>query len=238
MPARKPKQLDFGLRRMSRHGGYRPGAGRKKTSKLQSHVARPRFKASEPLHIALKLRDGLPSLRRDDVYRELRRAILETRGLAINHFAILSNHIHLILEAPGQRSLARQMQALAIRLAKALNRIERREGPVFRERYHCHVLRTPAEVRNALAYVLLNERRHRSYGRVRLGLHSSAVLVSDRHWKALIGPRWRRLAGVPLGRDPDESKEIERDVATLVKTPRSWLLRTGWLRTVPSSALL
>jgi hypothetical protein len=33
-------------------------------------------------------------------------------------------------------------------------------GPVLHGRYHLRVLRTPREVRNALAYVLLNARKH------------------------------------------------------------------------------
>jgi hypothetical protein len=36
----------------------------------------------------------------------------------------------------------------------------RRAGQVLADRCHVHVLRTPREVRNAIAYVLLNARRH------------------------------------------------------------------------------
>jgi hypothetical protein len=35
-----------------------------------------------------------------------------------------------------------------------------RRGPVFDERFHSHVLRTPAEVRNAMRYVLGNFASH------------------------------------------------------------------------------
>ena len=35
-----------------------------------------------------------------------------------------------------------------------------RKGPVLQDRYHAHVLRTPAEVRNALRYVLGNFESH------------------------------------------------------------------------------
>ncbi len=35
-----------------------------------------------------------------------------------------------------------------------------RHGPVFEDRYHAHVLRTPAEVRNGLRYVLRNFASH------------------------------------------------------------------------------
>jgi hypothetical protein len=55
---------------------------------------------------------------------------------------------------PEERSLA------LIRIARGLNAMMGRTGPVFEDRYHAHVLRTPAEVRNALRYVLGNYSSH------------------------------------------------------------------------------
>jgi hypothetical protein len=53
------------------------------------------------------------------------------------------------------------MQGLCIRLAKNINRLSGRDGTVFADRYHAHVLKTPAEVRNAVHYVLYNKQKHR-----------------------------------------------------------------------------
>src|SRR6266568_4969813 len=50
--------------------------------------------------------------------------------------------------------------ALRGRIAIGLNRMMGRRGPVFADRYHAHVLRTPSEVRNAVAYVLGNFASH------------------------------------------------------------------------------
>jgi len=52
------------------------------------------------------------------------------------------------------------VQSLAIRIAKRLNHLWRRVGQLFADRYHDHILRTPREVRNALAYVLENAAHH------------------------------------------------------------------------------
>ena len=52
------------------------------------------------------------------------------------------------------------MQGLAVRAAKAINRVLHRHGAVWAERYHAHMLTTPGEVRNALVYVLNNFRKH------------------------------------------------------------------------------
>jgi hypothetical protein len=52
------------------------------------------------------------------------------------------------------------VRALSIRLARRLNRMMGRRGPVFEDRYFAHVLKTPAEVRNALRYLRGNYGRH------------------------------------------------------------------------------
>ena len=60
------------------------------------------------------------------------------------------------LEARGWkhgRALARGMQGLSIRMARRLNRLWRRSGKVFADRFHVEVLRTPRQVRDARALV-------------------------------------------------------------------------------------
>ena len=79
------------------------------------------------------------------------------------------------------------------------------------DRYHLRVLRTPREVRNALAYVLLNVRKHRAQaGRVPpRGIDPASSGRWFPHWTAREVP----------ARDPP-----------VVSPARSWLLRVGWLR--------
>jgi hypothetical protein len=57
-------------------------------------------------------------------------------------------------------AMGRGMKSIAARFARAVNRVFQRCGSVLFGRYHLHALRTPREVRNALAYVLLNARKH------------------------------------------------------------------------------
>ncbi|MEW6073566.1 MAG: peptide MFS transporter [Planctomycetota bacterium] len=84
----------------------------------------------------------------------------ERFGFRLIHYSVLANHLHLIGEAQNRRALSRGMQGLAVRIAKGLNRHWGRRGKVFADRYHDHILRTPREVRSALAYVLRNAARH------------------------------------------------------------------------------
>src|SRR5258705_6008758 len=162
-----------------RHGGRRPGAGRKPGPNPRiRHRSRGSFGHRLPCHVTLKVRDGVPSLRTVRLVRELERsfaASCERNAFRLVHYSIQGNHAHLIVEADDEHALGRGMKAIAARLARAVNRIFRRSGPVLADRYHLHVLRTPREVRNALAYVLLNARKHA----VRAGRAVSRVFAID-----------------------------------------------------------
>jgi hypothetical protein len=140
------------------------------------------------------------------------------------HFAVISNHIHFILE-PGQARLGRLIQSLCISFAKQVNSELTRKGSVFLDRYHLHPLKTPTEVRNALAYVLTNEHHHRSTRtdevQVRIDPFSSAWAFKD--WKKL-GLRaqfefssWSESA-------------IEAWYDEILQPARTWLLTLGWMR--------
>src|SRR5262249_60482741 len=110
-----------------------------------------------------KLRPGIASLRIPRVWRAVEASFAkgcERRAFRLLHYSIQSNHAHLIVEAANTDALGRGMKSIAARFARAVNRALRRSGPVLKERYHMRVLRTPAEIRNALAYVLLNTRTH------------------------------------------------------------------------------
>jgi len=103
------------------------------------------------------------------------------------------------------------VKALGTRFARLLNRVFRSSGAALRDRYHLRMLRTPREVRNALAYVLLNIRKHRT----QRGLATPPRIdpASSGRWFAA----WASEA-LPA-RDPP-----------VVARARSWLLRVGWLR--------
>ena len=159
---RRARQQTFAFLRW---GGKRKGAGRKPKGERAgvSHGTRTRLAARFPVHVTVRLNKGLPSLRRKNAYRVLTRAFAaggDRFGFRLIHFSIQSNHLHLLAEAEDRRALARGMQGLSIRIARGLNRLWRRTGKVFADRYHDHILRTPTEVRNAIRYVLHNVQRH------------------------------------------------------------------------------
>jgi REP element-mobilizing transposase RayT len=107
--------------------------------------------------------DGAPNLRRRRVFAVVRRALASGREQArarLVHFSVQTNHIHLIVEAEDRAALSRFVQGLGVRIAQNLNRLTRRRGRVIADRFHARALKTPLEVKRALAYVLCNFRKH------------------------------------------------------------------------------
>jgi hypothetical protein len=137
--------------------------------------------------------------------------MLPWRLFRVVHFSLLGDHLHLIVEADDKVALSAGMQGLTVRVAKALNRMMGRRGAVFADRYHAHVLRTPAEVRNALADVLLNHQSHM----LRIGARAQGGRT-DRYSSAATFDGW--------------SDGIEPEAPTVTAPARSWLLRAGWRR--------
>jgi putative transposase len=135
----------------------------------------------------------LRSSRRFVVIRRSFQALLGRRAFRLVKFSVLGNHLHLIVEADDSVALSRGMQSLNTRLARALNKLLGRKGTLFADHYHSHLLRTPAEVANALAYVSDNARRH--YGGIEVDYFSSdhgewhGLLASATTW--LLSAGWR-----------------------------------------------
>ncbi|TAJ18719.1 MAG: hypothetical protein EPO68_07395 [Planctomycetota bacterium] len=150
-------------------GGRRAGAGRKPRGErpLHTHTVRPLQCGRYPLHLTTKVRSGLPGLRRAGSHRlllETLRAGSDRFGFRLIEFSVQSNHFHLLVEVTDRTALTRGAKGLLVRLARHLNKHWGRTGQVFPDRFHVRTLRSPREVRRALAYVLHNARRHGGFG--------------------------------------------------------------------------
>jgi len=205
-------------RRRTGRGGPRAGAGRPRGRRpLVYHVRRDELPRGCPAHVTLRVRGDLPSLRRKSFVKELRRsfaAACERGASRLVHFSIQRDHLHLLLEAEDEDALGRAMKSISSRVARAVNRVFERTGRVLLGRYHVRALRTPREVRNALAYVLLNARKHwaQRYGcapPVKLDEASSGGWFDE--WAQSVQP-------LSCGEPPP------------IAAPRTWLLRVGWWR--------
>src|SRR6185369_3690340 len=159
--SRSLKQQEFRFRTW---GGKRKGAGRPRgPRKLVPHLRRASFGRRMPAHVTVRMQPRVYNLRSRRGMTALGRAFFGARdrfGLRLVHFAVQGNHIHFIVEAQGRASLSRGMQGLNIRIARALNRMMESRGGVFDDRYHAHILKTPAETKAALSYLRKNHETH------------------------------------------------------------------------------
>ena len=173
-------------------------------------------------HVTLKVLRGLPSLRKRKIIRAIEASFAEAcsrEDFRLLHYSIQRNHAHLLVEADDRFALANGMKSISARFARAVNRALGRSGRVLKERFHLHVLGTPREVRNALAYVLLNARRH-GLGRAQAAEAGRVAIDPASSGRWFDG--WR---GAPDLATP-ESLRAEPAVAP----PRTWFLRVGWRR--------
>src|SRR5271170_7587745 len=106
------KQLVF--KKTSGWGGKRTNSGRINKSGTVNHMARPVVNLKVPLHLTLRLLDKLPNIRKNFLHNEFKESVKRARkqGLYVIHYSIQSNHIHLIVEAKSNETLALGMRAL------------------------------------------------------------------------------------------------------------------------------
>ncbi len=158
---------------------------------------------------------GVPSLRSQQCIKVMRAAFRggrERLGFRLIHYAVQPNHLHLIVEADDKRALSSGARGLAIRIAMRINHLLRRKGKVFSERYHAVALGSPRQVRRALAYVLLQERRHAA------GRRRALTTMLDRCSSA---PGFDGFKNVAPRAGPWTDTVVQAE---------TWLLTTGWRR--------
>jgi REP element-mobilizing transposase RayT len=198
-------QLEF---KLPERGGRRKGAGRKPKGPraLVSHKVRARFEKPSAVLVTLRVASHVWNLRSRRCFRIIEEALASARerfGFRVIEFSVLGNHLHLLVEADSDMSLARGMQGLEVRIAKALNRLMERRGRVFADHYHSHLLRSPSELVNAIAYVLGNHAHHFGGDPERDPFCSSAydtprrerVLSDPLSW--LVRHGWKRARHIP-----------------------------------------
>jgi putative transposase len=191
-------------------GGPRAGAGRKAPARANvRHRARPEHVWYEPVHVTIRRAKGLPSLRSEVVYAELREAVRLTRreDFRIVEYSVQRDHVHMLVEADDAAALAAGMKSFKVRAARRINRVLRRQGSMWGERYHRRDLGSPRDVRNAVVYVMNNHLKHQEWEGGLVDTCSSAPWFQG----------WMHKPNLP-----DEPAPVER--------ARTWLLHTGWHR--------
>jgi putative transposase len=199
------------LPRTAGHGGKRAGAGRKKKTEGRRnvpHVTRPRLGKTTPVHVTLRMKQGLPSLRAEEIRKMFEKIVKQTRrdDFHVANYDLQHDHLHMICESTDRAALSSGLRRVAIRFALRMNRLlDRTSGKVWGDRYHRRDLKTPREVRNALVYVLMNGKKH--------GICRAEESFIDPYSSAAENDVWEDVrAGPPR----------------VCEAPRFWLLAVGW----------
>jgi putative transposase len=127
------------------------------------HRRRPSHDPKTAMHMTVRRRDNLPSFRRQRVL-DLVHELIEKKNddsFQIVHWSIQSNHIHLVCKARDRRAVTRKMQGFMIAFAKRLNALlGNRKGKVWADRYFARDILDSKEMKNVLAYVFGNAKKH------------------------------------------------------------------------------
>jgi putative transposase len=127
-------------RRRGKHpnwGGRRPGAGRKPKGDraMVSHARRAKVRPGAPVRIRWQLAAQIPVAEVRPALAAALREGGEVDGFRVSRSNSRGRTVELSVVARNAERLARGMQGLAIRFARALNRGSGRKGRVFADRY-------------------------------------------------------------------------------------------------------
>lgn len=126
------------------------------------HLSRPKIKKPTSLHLTIKVRENKADIQNKKILRALHHAIKRARfkKLKVIHYTLEYNHIHLLVECDNNSILHQGMQALGISLSKAINRIKKGKGHVYKHRYHFRQISSSRDLKNVLHYIFQNGIKH------------------------------------------------------------------------------
>ena len=177
----------------------RRGPGRPKSKNAGvSHHGRAKLSPKSALHVTLKVRKHVPNLRTRRRFSVIKKTFVRFcsgSGFRLVRFSVMSNHLHLVVEADSKQALSQGMQKVLHSISRRLNALNVVEqggrvstktgsyselrgwlGSVFLDRYHAHLLKTPTEMQNAVRYVLQNAEHHQVRGE---GVHDYTSSVES-----------------------------------------------------------
>ena len=153
------RQLALDLEAASRWGGARRGAGESPAvcDGIRTDAGR-RWPRAIRVTSRSRFSETFPRCGRNDSWPSWSGAgarCVERGRFRLVHFSIQGDHVHMVVEASQRTGIcARGLKSVAARFARARESSVSARGRVLADRCHVHVLRSPREVRNVIAYVL------------------------------------------------------------------------------------
>jgi REP element-mobilizing transposase RayT len=187
LPFSRSERIELQERDHAADEKVRRGPGRPPTkggTGRVSHQSRTEIGANTAVLVTVRCRAGIPSLRSRRRFNLIKEAFAKfcavpDTGFRLVHFAVLSNHVHFIVEADSARALSMGMKKVLHSISRRLNadsvfehggRVSTKGGSyknlpgwlgrIFTDRFHTHVLTTPSAIEHAIRYVLSNSDHH------------------------------------------------------------------------------
>jgi len=128
------------------------------------HTKRPHLKRPSSLHLTVKIKKNKAEIKNKSVLAILKRSILNARkqGLRVIHYSLEYDHVHLLIEADNNLILGKGMQAFGVTFSKAINRLKKLAGEVYKHRYHFRRISSCSELKNVMNYIFNNGLRHKT----------------------------------------------------------------------------
>ena len=133
-------------------------------SRARARRARPMradARSFHPVHVTLRWLEHVLGARgrlgAEALEAAVRGAVTATRerpDFHVFHVSVRADGVHLLVQADSEDALASGIQAFSAAAARRLNRAMARLGPVFSEEYAVQILRSSAEFRDALRFLL------------------------------------------------------------------------------------
>ena len=142
-------------------------------------------------------------------------------GLKVIHFALVSNHIHFIVEADNNEDLSKGMRSFLISFAMKVNNSLKRKGSLFVDRFNMEVIRIPKRMRHLLSYVFKNNSKHQ---KKKFATDPYSSLITFDEQEILFGER------VPIFFDLGAQEKLKDFLDHFLSPPSSWLALEGWKR--------
>jgi REP element-mobilizing transposase RayT len=128
------------------------------------HTERPIFTSPSSLHLTVKILRAKANLKNKMILSILKRSIMNARkmGLRVIHYSLEYDHVHLLIEAENNFILGKGMQAFGVTFSKALNRLRKIKGSVYKHRYHFRKIVGARQLKNVMNYIFSNGLKHKT----------------------------------------------------------------------------
>lgn len=186
-----------------------------------------------PHHVIQRGNNRQPTFH-DDADYELMLDLLTEHSrdtqVAIHSYALMGNHLHLLVTPETQTALPRMMQAVGRRYVQAFNQRHRRTGTLWEGRYRSALVQTDRYLLACMAYIDLNPVRAGIVARASAYRWSSHAHYIGQQQDRLISPHplYWQLGNTPFEREARYLDLVNQGLSAAQQTELTSATLKGW----------